>query len=387
MGPRADKRIIPIACLAYPGKADEQSVIDHTRPALLEKAKEYLHSSNGGPNMLIKGDNLHALKALLLKKRAGLIRNHDGSEGVRLVYIDPPFSTGLDFKSSDNKKAYGDKLGGSEFMEFLRKRLILMRELLSEQGSIFVHLDWKKAHYVKIVMDELFGGENFLNDIIWHYGGRGAKAVARQFERNHDIILWYRGAHAKHGPGRHVFNRPLKGRRIRKGECGFRMDEDGRWFKTSPRGDYTDESVSMLMRQGRIHTTRNNKVRVKYFLKEDGEYLIEEIPMSDVWDGIPDAMHLPKAEKTGYPTQKPEALLERLISAASNEGDIVLDGFAGSGTTLAVAERLKRRWIGIDSSALSVRTIEKRLLSMEKNGKLLCPLTPFAVYTAAIPKP
>lgn len=380
MGPRADKRGFSIACLAYPGKADEQSVIDHTRPALLEKAKEYLHSSNDCLNMLIKGDNLHALKALLLKKRASLIRNHDNSEGVRLVYIDPPFSTGLDFKSNDNKKAYMDKLDGSEFMEFLRKRLILLRELLSEEGSIFVHLDWKKAHYVKIVMDELFGKENFLNDIIWHYGGRGAKAVARQFSRNHDIILWYR-------KNRHVFNRPLKGRRIRKGEGGFRMDEDGRWFKTSPRGDYTDESVSTLMRQGRIHTTRNNKVRVKYFLKEDGEYLIEESPMSDVWDNIPDAMHLPKAEKTGYPTQKPEALLERLINAASNEGDIVLDGFAGSGTTLVAAERLKRRWIGIDSSALSVSTMEKRLLSLEKNGKLLCPLTPFAVYTAAIPKP
>ena len=240
-------------------------------------------------------------------------------------------------------------------------------------------------------MDELFGEENFLNDIIWHYGGRGAKAVAKQFSRNHDIILWYR-------KDRHVFNRPLVKRRIKKGEGGFREDEDGRWFKTSPKGDYTDESVAALTKAGRIHTTRNNKVRVKYFLKEDGEYLIEEIPMSDVWDDIPDAMHLPKAEKTGYPTQKPEALLERLISAASNEGDIVLDGFAGSGTTLAVAERLKRRWIGIDSSALSVRTIEKRLLSLGKHGVNppqsppyvrggLGGLTPFALYTAALPKP
>ncbi len=380
MGPRAEKRVFSIACLEYPGKEPENSVLDGTRPALLKKTKEHLPSGNDCPNMLIKGDNLHALKALLLRKRAGLIRNHDNSEGVRLVYIDPPFSTGLVFKSNDNKKAYTDKLDGSEFIEFLRKRLILLRELLSVEGSIFVHLDWKKAHYVKIIMDELFGKENFLNDIIWHYGGRGAKAVARQFSRNHDIILWY-------GKDRHVFNRPLAGRRIRKGECGFRMDEDGRWFKTSPRGDYTDESVSTLMRQGRIHTTRNNKVRVKYFLKEDGEYLIEESPMSDVWDDIPDAMHLPKAEKTGYPTQKPETLLERLISAASNEGDIVLDGFAGSGTTLVAAERLKRRWIGIDSSALSVRTMEKRLLSMGNAGKLRCPLTPFAVYTAAGAKP
>ncbi len=379
MGPRADKRGFSVACLAYRGKEAEGSVIEGTRGALLKRRGLRSPSGADGHNMLIKGDNLHALKALLLKKRAGLIGNRDGSEGVRLVYIDPPFSTGLDFKSSGDELAYGDRLGGCEFIEFLRKRLILLRELLSEEGSIFVHLDWKKAHYVKTVMDELFGEENFLNDIIWHYGGRGAKAVARQFSRNHDIILWYR-------KGRHVFNRPLVVRRVGKGERGFRMDGEGRWFKTSPRGDYTDASVAALRGAGRIHTTRNNKVRVKYFLKEDGDCLIEEIPRGDVWDDIPDAMHLPKAERTGYPTQKPEALLERLISAASNEGDVVLDAFAGSGTTLVAAERLNRRWIGIDSSALAIRTAEKRLNPPENAGKLRRPPTPFASYTAALPR-
>lgn len=307
-------------------------------------------------NALIRGDNLVVLKTLIREKDEGRIKNTDGAFGVRLVYIDPPFSTGRGFKTKAGKAAYDDTLAGFEFLKFMKERLLLMREVISEDGSIFVHLDWKMAHCVKVMMDGVFGVENFLNDIIWHYGGRGAKAISGQFSRNHDVILWYKKGR------RHVFNRTYAERRVKKGEAGFRRDESGRWFKTAPRGDYTDMSVARLEKAGRIHKTRNNKVRIKYFVKEDGPFLVEQRPIGDVWDDIPDAMHMPAKEKTGYPTQKPEALLARIISASTNPGDVVLDAFSGSGTTLVAAERLGRRWIGIDSGRLAIETAKERLL-------------------------
>jgi len=314
---------------------------------------------NGWRNLLISGDNLGALLSLLEMKKKGALKCADGSTGARLVYIDPPFSTNLEFRGRHNQRAYKDKITGAEFVESLRKRLIVLRELLTEDGSIFVHLDWKKAHYIKIVLDEVFGEKNFLNDIIWSYGGRGAKAVAGQFSRNHDILLWYgKGA-------RHVFNQLTIGKRVPKKGSGFKRDEDGRWFKTSPRGDYTDESIKALSKENRIYRTRTGNIRIKYFLREDGDWVIEDKLVGDVWDDIPDAMHLSEAEKTGYPTQKPEALLARVVKAASNKGDIVLDCFAGAGTASATAEKLGRRWVGVDSGELAIHTIEKRLLTIK----------------------
>ncbi len=366
--------------IAYLDKEPEEEVLNFP-PAELEKIKAF-GSGRGRENLLIAGDNLGVLKALVNMKGEGRLRNSDSSAGARLIYIDPPFSTNLEFRGKKDQKAYKDKIIGAEFLEFLRRRLILMRELLADNGSIYLHLDWKKAHYVKAIMDEVFGEENFLNDIIWSYGGRGAKAIAGQFSRNHDIILWYQKFS-------HIFNQQLIRKRIRKCEAGFKRDGEGRWFKTSPRGDYTDESIKGLRSAGRIHRTKNGNLRIKYFLKEDGDYLIEDKLVGDVWDDIPDAMHLSDSEKTGYPTQKPEGLLARIIKASTNEGDIVLDAFAGAGTALAVAEKLGRRWIGIDSGRLSIHTIEKRLLNLKGTKDLLKPdkeysarLRPFAVFEA-----
>ncbi|MFQ5737087.1 MAG: DNA methyltransferase [Thermodesulfobacteriota bacterium] len=365
--------------LTYPGKEAQEDILARAANAEApEPVKTFGPRRARGRNMLISGDNLSALGALVKMKRAGRLKNSDSTPGARLVYIDPPFSTNLEFHGRKKQKAYRDKLVGAEFIEFLRKRLVLLRELLSSDGSIFVHLDWKKAHPVKTIMDEVFGEENFLNDIVWSYGGRGAKAIAGQFSRNHDIILWYRKE-------KHVFNQIFVERRVKKGEGGFRQDAEGRWFKTSPRGDYTERSIAELRKAGRVHETRNGKIRIKYFLREDGDYVIEDRLVGDVWDDIPDAMHIRGAEKTGYPTQKPEALLARIISAASNEGDLVLDAFAGAGTALAAAEKLGRRWIGIDSGALAIHTIEKRLLTMyapsqgQKKGRAK-RCSPFTLY-------
>ena len=176
--------------LTYKGKAAGDKVLS-TRPKPLVTLKS-VRIDAPWRNLLISGDNLDALASLLEMKHAGTLKCADKASGVRLVYIDPPFSTRLEFKAKKNQKAYDDKLGGAEFIESLRKRLILLRELLTEDGSIYVHLDWKKAHYIKVIMDEVFGEENFLNDIIWSYGGRGAKHISGQFSRNHDIILWYK---------------------------------------------------------------------------------------------------------------------------------------------------------------------------------------------------
>lgn len=353
--------------LTYEGKSPEGEIL--STPAHPLHRMKATRGPDGWRNLLISGDNLHALASLLEMKRKGRLSSADGTSGAKLVYIDPPFSTNLEFRGKAHQKAYKDKVLGAEFIEFLRKRLILLREVLSSDGSIFVHLDWKKAHYMKAVMDEVFGEENFLNDIIWSYGGRGAKAVAGQFSRNHDIILWYRKG------GRHTFNQLSFEKAVPKKGSGFKKDDEGRWFKTSPRGDYTDESIRALEKEGRVYRTRNGTVRIKYFLREEGDFLLEDKLVGDVWDDIPDAMHLSAAEKTGYPTQKPEALLARIIKAASNPGDLVLDAFAGAGTTLAVAEKLGRRWAGVDSGALAIHTIEKRLHTIrdsrhiEKPGK------------------
>lgn len=348
--------------LTYKGKVAAEKVLS-TRGEPLAVLKS---SRAEAPwrNILITAENLHGLAYLLEKKREGKLKCADGTDGARLVYIDPPFSTRLEFKAKQSQKAYKDKIIGAEFVETLRQRLILLRELLTEDGSIYVHLDWKKAHYIKVIMDEVFGEENFLNDIVWSYGGRGAKHIAGQFSRNHDIILWYRKG------GSHIFNQLTIGKRVPKKGSGFKQDDERRWFKTSPRGDYTDESMAALEKEGRVYTTRNGTMRVKYFLREDGEHLIEDKLVGDVWDDIPDAMHLSESEKTGYPTQKPEALLERIIRASSNPGDIVLDCFAGAGTTLSVAEKLNRRWVGIDSGTLAAHTIEKRLLSIASSKSL-----------------
>jgi len=320
-------------------------------------------------NRLIWGDKKYVLPSLL-PEFAGK---------VNLIYIDPPFATGADFSfqveidgenftkepSVIEMKAYRDTWGRGldSYLQWFYETVVLLRELLHETGSIYVHLDWHVGHYAKAILDEVMGVEKFLNEIVWTYGGsgRGAKAIAGQFPRNHDIILWY-------GKGERVNYKPQRmERRVHVSEAaraGFRQDTEGRWFKTAPRGDYTDESIATLEKEGRIHRTTSGNIRIKYYLRQEGNYVIEDVILGDTWSDIPDAMHLPANEKTDYPTQKPEALMERIIKASSNPGDLVLDCFCGSGTTAAVAEKLGRRWIACDLSRFAIHTTRKRLLSI-----------------------
>lgn len=322
--------------LTYYGKEGEQSIISQTFAVPLQENRRFGESTESDwLNKIIFGDNLQVLKTLVEMKHRGELKNADGTDGVRLVYIDPPFATKQDFSNKDSK-AYSDKLAGAEFLEWLRKRLILLREVLADDGSIYVHLDWHKAHYVKVLMDEIFGEGNFCNEIVWYY--RRWNIAGKYFARNHDTIFWY-----TKNKGNHVFNQMY----IPKSE------------KSSAQGKAWKSVIGEDGKRRSIQTDEKTK----------------GVPMPDTWEI---SMINPVAkERIGYPTQKPEKLLERIIKSSSNNGDLILDCFGGSGTTAAVAEKLGRRWITVDAGKLSIYTIQKRILRIENNE-------PFAVYDAGL---
>ncbi len=319
-------------------------------------------------NKLIWGDNKLVMSSLL----------KEYASKINLIYIDPPFDVGADFsvkvKVGDEEitkqpsileeKAYRDTWGrGTDsYLQMIYERLLLMRELLAENGSIYVHCDWRVSGLIRLVLDEVFTNQ-FRNHIIWSYGGRGAKAIASQFPRNHDDIFFYSKT------GRYKFERIDAINKISFKGSGYKLDEKGRCYRTAPRGMYTDESVKRLEKEGRILRNSKDNIRIKYFEDFDGEFVYEKKQVGDVWDDIADAMHMAAEEKTGYATQKPEALLRRIIKASSNEGDLVADFFCGSGTTGAVAERLGRRWIMSDLGRFAIHTSRKRLMEVQRKLK------------------
>ena len=281
-------------------------------------------------NMLIQGDNRVVMSSLIKQGWTGKIN---------LVYIDPPFFTGKNFKT------YRDTWSGgiASYLRYMYERLVLMRELLAENGSIYVHLDWHVGHYVKVMMDEIFGYENFVNEIVWCYT-RPAAPNQQNFSRVHNILLWFTKGQ------NYVFN------------------------PDRVRIPYAKSSVARAGYAGKASKmTAGEPVK----LKEGGK-----IP--EDWWNIP-MLKGNSEEFLSFDTQKPEALLKRIMLASSNPGDLVLDCFAGSGTTGAVAEKLGRRWIMVDSSKLAIYTIIKRLHNLKKEignkGEPLQP-KPFVLYKA-----
>ncbi len=241
-----------------------------------------------------------------------------------LIYVDPPFYSKRIVRTKGRPSSHFDDRheGGMEgFVAFLRLRFVEMHRLLSPRGLLYVHLDWRAVHYVKVMLDELLGTDGFLNEIIWSY--RTGSRPGRWFARKHDTLLLY----AKKA-GEHTFNR-LRGGQYHTRD--LRIADDGRPYKSTRKGPI-------------------------YFHPEGPA-------LGDVWD-IPFLSTVSK-ERTGYPTQKPEALLERIIRANSNEGDRVADFFCGSGTTLVVAKRLKRRWTGCDINPEAVALTEQRLAQVQ----------------------
>lgn len=350
--------------LVYAGKEREEDILADTMAVPLQPIKTFCKNGGNWSNKLIFGDNLQVMKSLL--------DDPEVKGRVKLIYIDPPFATKQEFKGSQDQKAYQDKIVGAKFVEFLRKRLIFLKELLSDDGRIYVHLDWKKAHYIKIVMDELYKENNLKNEIIWHY--RRWTAGSSSYQKMHDTLLFYsKNKSVKLNP---VFVETTEGQK-KKHDKGWDRNSvyiDG---KRQPQLlIYNQDKVDEAVKKGRIDLDEYARV----VIVETGQTIAP-----DVWDI--NYINSQALERVDYPTQKPEALLERIIRASSNKDDIVLDAFAGSGTALAVAEKLGRRWIGIDCGKLAIYTMQKRLLNLKSEignkGKELKP-KPFTLYHAGL---
>ena len=269
-------------------------------------------------NLIVQGDNLQFLKTCYINADS-LIKDKVKGK-VKLIYIDPPFATKSDFGGNEGEKSYRDKVDTAEFIESLRERLIYLRELLADNGSIYLHLDQKMSHYVKIIMDEVFGKDKFLNEIIWCY--TAASNVAKDFPKKHDTILRYSNK------GEYIFN------------------------KDCIRVPYAEGSIDRA----------NRNVIGKGGMNFDAIVLNKngKVP-EDWWNDIQRAARYP-GENVGYPTQKSEKLLERIILASSDFDDLVLDVFGGSGTTACVAEKLGRRWITCDFGKHAIYTMQRRIL-------------------------
>ncbi len=310
-------------------------------PAQL-KEKYGKPDESGWMNKIFWGDNLQVMSHLL--------RDFRGK--IDLIYIDPPFDSKADYKktikirgkqiqgdsTTFEEKQYGDIWTNDEYLQFMYERLVLMRELLSDKGCIYLHCDWHKAHHLRMIMDEVFGPDHFVNEVIWHYSGAGTPKGC--WAKRHDNIFLYSKTPT------YVFN------------------------ADSVRTEYAAATVERFSHA--INNVRNGVDFGTQTLNPLGKYPEDVLDVS---------IEAPSASiRTGYPTQKPEALIEKLILASSNEGDLVFDCFMGSGTTMAVAQRLNRRFIGADINLGSIQTTSKRLINSREEHGLLSEDVGFEVF-------
>lgn len=358
--------------LHYPNKKTEQEIFNSIPDIELEQI-----NSSDNPNLLIQANNLIALKQLIIK--------HNFKNKIDLIYIDPPFATNNTFtitggrantisNSSNGKVAYTDTLKGFDFIEFIRERLVLLKMLLSDKGSIYLHIDYKIGHYVKVIMDEIFGIENFRNDIT------RIKCNPKNFERKgygniKDLILFYSKSDNL------IWNEPkIPYTEEDKIRLFPKVDKNGRRYttiplhapgetqngKTSqafkgifpPTGRHWRSDVSVLEqwdKEGLIEWSDNGNPRKKiYFDQQEGKRV------QDIWE-------FKDPQYPVYPTEKNPDLLDLIVKTSSNEDSIVLDCFAGSGTTLKAAQINGRRWIGIDQSDEAIKSIIQKLNSLESD--------------------
>ena len=302
-------------------------------PAQLRE--RYGEEQDGWMNKIYWGDNLQVMSHMLQKFRGK----------VDLIYIDPPFDSKADYKkkievkgvgkaesdsSSFEEKQYGDIWTNDEYLQFMYERLIIMRELLSEDGSIYLHCDWHRSAYLRLLLDEIFGSENFRNEIVWSYFGF-KRATSKKFPQKHDLIYSYTKS------ANYTWNvqyRPHSEEYVKR----FKKDKNGRLYRddVNPTGGGT---------------------RIIYLDEVEGDII------DSVWDDIPPVNPVAK-ERQNYPTQKPEKLVERIIRASTKPGDLVFDCFMGSGTTQAVAMKYGLRFIGADINLGAIQTSTKRLISV-----------------------
>ena len=364
--------------LSYYGKESEEKVIADTMAVPLQPMSTFGTNGVDWHNKLICGDNLQSMKTLLQRKEAVELNNADGTPGVRLVYIDPPFATKRDFHGTKDQQAYQDKVVGAEFIEFVRRRLILLRQLMAKESTIYLHIDSRKGHYIKAIMDEVFSGYEFA-EIAWICGLMGS---GKFYPKAHENIYCYRSSSAPFNPPQRIG----LSQRITK---ALQHDKQG-WFYT--RGKESSGGSDYLKSYIAPSTVRTKDDAIAFANKHRPQQAwsvwIGKKELATAFNDHPTGTYAyTPQESVGYPTQKPEALLNRIIASSSNEGDIVLDAFAGSGTTCAVAEKLKRRWIGIDCGKLAIYTIQKRMLNLKdtigNTGKRLNN-KPFTLYNAGL---
>lgn len=338
---------------------------------------------HGWTNKLIWGDNKLILSSL---KNGPMRKEIEAQGGLKLIYIDPPFDVGADFSmnieigegddaESFTKKpsvieevAYRDTWGkgADSFISMIYERLKLMHDLLAEDGSIYVHCDWRLSSHMRMILDEIFGKSSFQNEIIWDYSrSKGLSSAIYSFPRKHDNILFY----TKSIENNHIFNE----QRIKEERSIPELIKE-------QAGDYFYCDDEGYIHWSKIKHKEGNQVKrfYKKFVDEykrepqDGDkiFIIKNPIAKSVWGDIKILNDPAKSiEHTTYPTQKPETLLERIISASSNEGDLVADFFCGSGTTLATAEKLGRKWIGSDIGKFGIHTSRKRMIGVQREMK------------------
>jgi adenine-specific DNA-methyltransferase len=373
----------------YEGKVDKKDILKFSKSEKINKFDVAKFDGESLSRILFSGDNLEVMKSL--------INNHNFGRVIDLVYIDPPFASKNVFKigklrtstmsaANSDPIAYSDTLDGPEYLEFLRQRLILIRELMSDNASIYVHIDYKIGHYVKIIMDEVFGIENFKNDIT------RIKCNPKNFARRgygniKDMILFYTKTK------NFTWNEPRQERENGEIERLFnKINKDGRRYTTNPlhapgetvggqsgkpwkginppvgrHWRYSHEVLDGLEKSGLIQWSKNGVPRKIIFPEE-----FETKRVQDIWEfkDKPNPM---------YPTEKNLSMLSRIIETSSNEGDLVLDTFCGSGGFLYAAEQLNRRWIGMDSSSQAIRVTKDRFKLTKKTKGDLSGINEFEV--------
>ena len=343
----------------------------HTQTSLFDM-DERGRQLKGWTNKLIWGDNKLILSSL---KNGPLREDIEAQGGLKLIYIDPPFDVGADFSmdieigdDTFTKKpnileeiAYRDTWGkgADSFIAMIYERLVLMRDLLAEDGSIYVHCDWRVNSSIRLVLDEVFINDFYKNEIRWRrQPPRGAKAISKQYARSSDAILYY----TKSSSG--VWNRQYREYSEKYIKTKFtHTDKDGRLYRIDTIGDYSEKSIAAFRKDGKIYDYPSGKIGlIRYLDEAKGEVV------TDIWVDISE-VNSQALEATKYTTQKPEALLKRIIKASSNEGDLVADFFCGSGTTAAVAEKLGRKWICADLGKFAIHTTRKCMIGVQRQLK------------------
>jgi len=350
----------------------------------------------GWTNKLIWGDNKLILSSL---KNGPLREEIEKQGGIKLIYIDPPFDVGADFSMNIE---IGDEMfakepgileeiafrdtwgkGTDSFIAMIYERLVLMRDLLAEDGSIYVHCDWRVNSYLKLILDEIFGPKAYKNEIIWKRktGSSSELGVtSKQYGRDLDHIFFYGTSNTFNTQYREPDPEYIKKffRHVDENNRRYRIDNlanpayrpnliyEYKGFKPPKNGwAISLEKMKKWDEEGRLYfpKKKDGRIQRKRFLDE-----LKGQPLSDLWDDV-----LPLAsqasERLGFPTQKPEALLERIIKTSSNEGDLIADFFCGSGTALAVAEKLGRKWIGSDLGKFAIHTTRKRMIEVQRELK------------------